>query len=47
MEYLSIFFVKNDLRPSGVKMDKNPTWHGSWMLLDALFSVEKGVLARP
>jgi hypothetical protein len=29
------------------KMDKNPTWCGSWMLLDALFLVEKGLLARP
>jgi hypothetical protein len=26
---------------------KNPTWCGSWMLLDALFLVEKGLLARP
>jgi hypothetical protein len=29
------------------KEDKNPTWRGSWMLLDALFPVEKGLLARP
>jgi hypothetical protein len=29
------------------KVDKNPTWRGSWMLLDALFPVEKGPLARP
>jgi hypothetical protein len=29
------------------KVDKNPTWRGSWMLLDALFHVEKGLLARP
>jgi hypothetical protein len=29
------------------KVDKNPMWCGSWMLLDALFPVEKGLMARP
>jgi hypothetical protein len=29
------------------KVEKNPKWRGSWMLLDALFPVEKGMLARP
>jgi hypothetical protein len=29
------------------KVDKNPTWRGSWMLLDALFLVVKGLLAHP
>jgi hypothetical protein len=28
-------------------VDRNPTWRGSWMLLDTLFPVEKGLLARP
>jgi hypothetical protein len=28
-------------------VDKNPMWRGSWMLLDALFPVEKSLLARP
>jgi hypothetical protein len=32
--------------PLGVKVDKNPTWRGSWMLLDALFFVEEGLLAH-
>jgi hypothetical protein len=30
-----------------IKVDKIPTWSGSWMLLDALFPVEKDLLARP
>jgi hypothetical protein len=28
------------------KVDKNPKWRGSWMLLDAFFPIEKGMLAR-
>jgi hypothetical protein len=29
------------------KVDKNPTWHGSWMLLDALFLYREGSAGSP
>jgi hypothetical protein len=29
------------------KVDKNPMWPGSWMLLDVWFPIEKSLLARP
>jgi hypothetical protein len=32
---------------TSIKVDKNPTWLGSWMLLDALFTKEKGMLTGP
>jgi hypothetical protein len=29
------------------KVDKNPTWRGSWMLLDAFFSYREGSTGPP
>ena len=29
------------------KVDKNPTWHGSWMLLNALFYYREGYASSP
>jgi hypothetical protein len=29
------------------KVDKNPRWHGSWMLLDALFHYREGSTDLP
>jgi hypothetical protein len=29
------------------KIDKNPTWHGSWMLLDAHFCFREGSVGLP
>jgi hypothetical protein len=48
-----LYVFNSDLKVSSLynikklqfKVDKNPTWHGSWMLLDALFPAEKGLLA--
>jgi hypothetical protein len=39
--------MKNAPRTLGVKVDKNPTWHGSWMLLDVLFWYKEGFAGLP
>ena len=41
------FLMKNTPRTLGVKVDKNPTWCGSWMLLDAFFWCKKGSASLP